>query len=118
MLFGAEGARVAVADVDAAGAEETALAIGGAGGEAMAVAVDVADEPSTLHMAEAVHGRWGRLDILVNNAAIWGDLERAPLLGIDPAYWDTVMAVNLKGPLLCSRAVVPHMRARQWGRIV
>jgi NAD(P)-dependent dehydrogenase (short-subunit alcohol dehydrogenase family) len=117
-LFCADGARVAVADIDFDGAQATVQAIERAHGEAMAVAVNVTDEQSSLDMAAAVQDRWGQVDILVNNAAIWGDLERATLLDIDPSYWDKVMAVNLKGPLLCSRAVAPSMRARNWGRIV
>jgi NAD(P)-dependent dehydrogenase (short-subunit alcohol dehydrogenase family) len=117
-LFASEGARVGVADIALDGAQDTASVIRDRGGEALAVDVDVTDERSTLAMAESVLGAWGRVDILVNNAAVWGDLERATLLDIDPGYWDTVMAVNLKGPLLCVRAVAPAMRAAGWGRVI
>src|SRR5260370_32196537 len=60
----------------------------------------------------------GHADILVNNAAIWGDLQRSPLLETDPEYWDRVMATNVKGALLCCRALVPLMRQRGRGRII
>ncbi len=75
------------------------------GGEALAVVVDVADEASTLELAAAVDEQFGRADILVNNAGIWGDLERHPLLSVPVDYWDKVLGVNLRGPLLCTRAV-------------
>ena len=80
--------------------------------------VDVADETSTLELAAAVEARFGRADILVNNAGIWGDLERHPLLSVPVDYWDTVLGVNLRGPLLCTRAIAPLMRANGWGRVV
>jgi NAD(P)-dependent dehydrogenase (short-subunit alcohol dehydrogenase family) len=116
--FAAEGAQVVVADINADDAKATSADIETAGGEALAVAVDVAAETSTLDLAEAVRTRFGRADILVNNAGIWGDLERHPLLTVPLDYWDQVLAVNLSGPLLCTRAVVPLMRANGWGRVV
>jgi 3-oxoacyl-[acyl-carrier protein] reductase len=116
--FAAEGARVVVADVNTDDAEQVAKSIEEAGGEACAVTVDVSDEASTLALADAVRERFGRGDILVNNAGIWGDLERHRLLDIPVGYWDTVVNVNLRGPLLCTRAIVPLMRERGWGRVV
>ena len=115
--FAAEGAKVVVADlrddVTAAASEIT-----DSGGAAIAVHVDVNDEVATRHMAEETVARFGRIDVLVNNAGIWGDYEVKPLLEIDPAYWDLVMGVNVRGPLLCSRAVAPTMVAQGRGRIV
>jgi NAD(P)-dependent dehydrogenase (short-subunit alcohol dehydrogenase family) len=111
------GARVAVADRDAAGAAQTVALLAAAGGEGAAVEVNVADEASTAAMANAVADRWGRIDVLVNNAGIYGTIVRRPFFEITPAEWDQVMAVNLKGPWLCARAVFPFMR-RQGGRIV
>jgi NAD(P)-dependent dehydrogenase (short-subunit alcohol dehydrogenase family) len=116
--FAAEGARVAVADVNGDEAKQVAAQIEADGGDALAVVVDVSDEASTLTMAEAVRQRYERADILVNNAGIWGDLERHRLLDIPTSYWDAVLAVNLRGPLLCTRAVAPLMRERRWGRVV
>jgi len=116
--FGRDGARVVVADVNGDGAEETAGHVRAAGGEALAVKVDVADEASAQAMAREAEQEYGRIDVLVNNAGIWGDLDRTPLLTMDPDYWDTVLAVNLKGPLLCTRAVAPAMQRQGWGRII
>jgi 3-oxoacyl-[acyl-carrier protein] reductase len=115
--FAAEGAKVVVADlrddVTAAAAEIT-----DGGATAIAVQVDVNDEAATRQMAEETVSRFGRIDVLVNNAGIWGDYEVKPLLEIDPAYWDLVMGVNVRGPLLCSRAVAPTMVSQGRGRIV
>jgi NAD(P)-dependent dehydrogenase (short-subunit alcohol dehydrogenase family) len=111
------GARVAVADRDAAGAAATVAQLSALGGEGAPVEVNVADEASAEAMARAVAERWGRIDVLVNNAGLYGTLVRKPFFEITTAEWDAVMAVNLKGPWLCARAVFPHMR-RQGGRIV
>jgi len=111
------GARVAAADRDARGAAETAAMIAGRGGEGLAVEVDVADADSTGSMARSVAERWGRIDVLVNNAGVYGTIVRKPFFEITPGEWDAVMAVNLKGPWLCARAVFPVMR-RHGGRIV
>jgi len=117
-MFARDGARVVVADVLAELAEETAQAIRDSGGSALAVPLDVTDLNSARSMAERAASAFGRIDILVNNAALWGDLQSTPCLETSPEYWDKVMAVNLKGPLLCAQAVVPHMKANNWGRIV
>lgn len=110
--FARAGAKVAAADVNLAGARETAALVNEAHGEAVALAVDVADEASTRAMAEAAAQAFGGIDALVNNAGLYATLKRAPFLEIDPEEWDRVMAVNLKGPFLCARAAVPHMRGR------
>jgi len=117
-LFAADGAAVVVADLDGEAAAETAKTIDASGGSALAVTVDVADAGSTEAMAAAVVERFGRIDILVNNAALWGDLRMTPIMETEPAYWDQVMGVNLKGVWLCMRAVVPTMRDQGSGRIV
>jgi NAD(P)-dependent dehydrogenase (short-subunit alcohol dehydrogenase family) len=115
--FAGEGANVVVADLrDDVTAAASEIADGG--GTAIAVQVDVNDEAATRQMAEQTVARFGRIDVLVNNAGIWGDYEVKPLLEIDPGYWDLVMGVNVRGPLLCSRAVAPTMVAQGRGRIV
>ena len=118
LAFAASGSRVACADIALAGAEETARLIKNAGGEGMPIAVDVTDEHSTVDMCRTIVDTWGRLDVLVNNAAIYAGLERKPLWQIDSAEFDQVMAVNVKGPWLCAKAAFPHMQAQAAGRII
>jgi 3-oxoacyl-[acyl-carrier protein] reductase len=116
--FANDGSAVAAVDLNGAAAEETAQAIRDKGGSAVAVTVDVADPASTEAMAAAVVDAFGRIDFLVNNAALWGDLQMTPIMDTPPEYWDTVMGVNVKGVWLCMKAVLPAMRAQQQGRIV
>jgi len=117
LAFAEAGAATAVADVNEAGARETATLIASNGGRALAVAVNVADESSTRAMAGHVIHTLGRIDILVNNAAIYGGLERKPFYELDAAAWDNVLAVNLKGPWLCAKAVFPFMK-ESGGKII
>ncbi len=112
------GATVVAADLDVEGARETVEMIAGRDASALALSVDVADEQSVQEMAEATLRRFGRVDILVNNAAIYGGLERMPFTDISVEEWDRVLGVNLKGPWLCARAVFPAMRDQHHGRIV
>lgn len=119
-MYAAEGANVALVDIRA---DELGAAVGALSAEmpevkVIGLEVDVTDPSSTAAMAEEVAGAFGTIDILVNNAGIWGDLEPAPLISTDPGYWDLVLGVNLRGPLLCAQAVVGTMRAQQWGRII
>lgn len=112
------GARVVVADrLDEGGAVSDELVAGG--GEALFVPTDVADEHSTRELARAARERFGGIDVLVNNAAIYMDLERkTPFEEIPTETWDRVMAVNARGPFNCAKAVAPAMRERRWGRII
>jgi NAD(P)-dependent dehydrogenase (short-subunit alcohol dehydrogenase family) len=114
----AEGAAVVVADIDRSGAEETAAIVNKDGGVAEAVTVDVSDRNSTLALAAAVRERFGRADILVNNAAIYHSMRMDPQLTVDIEYWRRVFAVNLDGALLMTQAVAPLMIDGRWGRIV
>lgn len=116
--FAADGVAVALADVDLDGAKRGADEIVKTGARALAVQCDVTDLASCEAMTERVSNEFGSLDILVNNAAIWGDLEAGDILDTDPEYWDFVMGVNLKGALLCTRAVVPTMRKQGRGRVI
>ena len=114
-----EGARVAVAEVQAAKGEETAAAIRAAGGDALALPTDVADEASAEAMARATAERFGRIDVLVNNAALFYGVERKPFDQLTVAEWDRVMAVNVRGVWLCCKAVVPYMRRQgDGGKII
>jgi NAD(P)-dependent dehydrogenase (short-subunit alcohol dehydrogenase family) len=112
----AAGARVAVADIQ--DTRPVAQIIEQAGGEAIALSVDVADENSVAAMVEAAVGRFGRLDILISNAAVFASLALKPFTEIEVEEWDRVMAVNVRGPFLCARAAVPEMRKNAYGRIV
>jgi NAD(P)-dependent dehydrogenase (short-subunit alcohol dehydrogenase family) len=119
-MTAAEGYRVVVAEIAGDGAGATAEQICRDTGSDVAVGmpVDVASEDSTKSLAAAVLDRWGRIDVLVNNAGIYGDMRFEPVTTMDIDYWHTVTKVNLGGVLLCSRAVLPAMRQRRWGRIV
>ena len=113
-----QGAQVVIADRDAALAEDTAAAIRSQAGRAMAVAVDIADSASVLAMRSAVMMEHGRVDILVNNAALMSALERRPFWDIPPEEFDRVMQVNTGGTFRVSALLAPVMRAQGWGRII
>ena len=113
-----EGASVVVADLDAERGEKVAVSIEGDGGSASFVAVDVADPESTKAMAAAAAERFGGVDYLVNNAAIYGDMKLNTLLDVDWDYYQRFMRVNMDGALLCIRACVPYMTERGGGAIV
>ena len=114
------GAGVVVAELDAERGERVAGEIRAAGGEAIGVGTDVADEASVTAMVGAARDRFGRIDILVNNAAIFATIpiSRAGVLDISVAEWDLVMNVNLKGTWLPCRAVIPVMAEQGYGKIV
>ncbi len=115
-VLAAEGAAVAVVDVDGAGAEKVAADLGG--GRAVGLQADVTDAASVGAMVDAVRGRLGGLDILVNNAGANVREMGNPLDGIGEADWDRVVAVNLKSVFLVSREVVSHLKAQRSGRVV
>jgi len=117
-MFARDGFRVALCDVNGEGAQRTADEISSSGGLALGFACDVTDASSTEQMARRVIDEWGVIDVLVNNAGLYGDHHFDPVLETEPDYWDTVLAINLKGPLLCSRAVAPYMKRQTRGRIV
>jgi 3-oxoacyl-[acyl-carrier protein] reductase len=113
-----EGAKVVVADIQEAEARRVASEINGAGGEAMAVAVDVTSPEKTQAMADAALKQYGRIDVLVNNAGLYSALKKKPFMDIDPDEWDRVMAVNVKGLFLCVKAVYPAMKQQRKGKII
>jgi NAD(P)-dependent dehydrogenase (short-subunit alcohol dehydrogenase family) len=106
------GASIVVADLNAEGAAAVADEIVAAGGKAIGVQVDVANEPSTLAMAAAATEAFGGVDILINNAALMVDISYDNIETISLDAWNRAFAVNLNGALLCTRAVVPSMRER------
>jgi NAD(P)-dependent dehydrogenase (short-subunit alcohol dehydrogenase family) len=112
----AEGAPVVVSDVDAEAGEATVAAIHGVGGEAIFIACDVSDDEQADALVRSSVGHFGRLDVLVNNAGIPGVAR--PAHELDVAVFDEVLAVNLRGPFLCSRHAIPHLLESDAGAII
>ena len=115
-----EGAKVTVCDI--LDCKPVAEEIKAAGGEALALKTDVTSEKETAEMARKTVERFGRVDILVNNAAIIGTIETKdfvkPVEEITSADWDKILAVNIKGVFLSSKAVIPYMKKQGGGKIV
>lgn len=117
MRLAGDGASVAIVDIQ--GAEQSAAQVASATGErTLALPVDVAIEADVARMAAETVKAFGRIDILVNNAAIFSSLELRAFEKIEAAEWRRVMEVNTLGVFLCCRACVPHMRAAGGGRII
>jgi len=111
-----EGARVVVADIQDGG--EVQRAIEQKGGAALVLRTDVTNEGSTEEMAAQAVKQFGRIDVLVNNAAFFSSIVKKPFFEIGAAEWDAVLAVNLKGTFLCSKAVFPQMKTQGKGKII
>lgn len=114
--FAAEGAKVVIADV--APADSLVSEITSAGGTATATRTDVTDEAACTDMAAQTVSAFGRIDILVNNAALWVHVGHKPIMEISKAEWDKVLDVNINGMFLCTRAVIPQMTEQGYGKIV
>lgn len=110
--LGAEGAAVVIAD--GLDGDSVVEEIKATGGRAIALKVDVSREPDTQRMAQEAFQTFGRIDILVNNAAIFINIPRHPFYEISAEEWDRVSAVNIKGPFLCAKAVFPQMKQQRW----
>jgi NAD(P)-dependent dehydrogenase (short-subunit alcohol dehydrogenase family) len=118
-----EGAKVMAMNIvirpkDKEDLDETVKQIKAMGAEATSFVGDVSLQKDTSAMAEAAVKAFGKVDILVNNAAIYDGLKRRPFYEIDLDEWDLVMKVNVKGAFLCTRAVFPYMRNQGYGKIV
>ncbi len=113
--FGREGANVVVADLQREKAQSVAAELQAAGAEAHGVEVDVASEVSVKRFAEETFDRFGRIDVLVNDAGIY---LRSAVVDMTEEDWDRTIDINLGGNFLCSRAFVPAMRAQKSGRII
>jgi len=109
-----EGAKIMAVDI--ADVSDTIKEVESLGETAKGLRVDVSSEKDTQKMAEETIRAFGKIDILVNNAAIIYNLVRKPFYEID--LWDKVMAVNIKGPWLCTKAVFPQMEAQKKGKII
>jgi NAD(P)-dependent dehydrogenase (short-subunit alcohol dehydrogenase family) len=115
--FGAEGAAVVVAEVDAESGESAAQAIR-ANGDALFVKTDVSDEAQVQAMTRKALDRYGRIDVLCNNAAVLLVGEEAPAHELSNEAWDRTMAVNLRGYWLCSKYVIPAMLRQGGGSVI
>ena len=115
LKFGSLGARVVVADIKAAGAKETLSLLEKSGAKGLALSTDITDRGKVQEMVKATLDTFGKLDILVNNAG-WDIIE--PFTKNTPEYWEKIIAINLKGPIFCTRAVLDSMMERKYGKIV
>jgi NAD(P)-dependent dehydrogenase (short-subunit alcohol dehydrogenase family) len=111
-----EGAKVIACDIN--NCDETVSAIIAAGGSAEGLVTDIASMDSCAAMADQAVSAFGKIDILVNNAALYGGLKGARFEQLDEAQWDAVMNVNVKGLWQCCKAVVEPMRAAGGGSII
>ena len=116
--FASLGAVSVIAEINAANCQSVAAEIIEAGGKALAIETDVADSGSVRAMAERTLAEYGRIDVLVNNAAILQSISRVPVDQISDEEWDKVIRVNVTGAFYCVRAVVPAMPEAGWGRII
>lgn len=112
----AEGAAVVIADI--LNGDSVVEEIKAVGGDALALEVDVSKEEDAQRMAAAAVRAFGRIDILVNNAAIFINIQRRPFYEISAEEWDRISAVNIKGPFLCAKAVFPQMKEQRSGKII
>jgi 3-oxoacyl-[acyl-carrier protein] reductase len=115
LAFAREGARIGLFDQNRDRLEATVADVKGLGGEAMGIVCDVSDEASVTLAVRETEATLGGIDVLVNNAGImsYSTLEKMPV-----EMWDRMIAVNLRSVFLCSRLVIPRMKARGWGRII
>ncbi|MCK1356262.1 glucose 1-dehydrogenase [Bradyrhizobium sp. CW7] len=116
LAMGQQGARVVIADTR--DVTRTSARLKDYGVEAIALQADVTDARAVKEMVATAESRFGSVDILVNNAALSGDIKGRPLTEIDSDEWDRVMSVNVRGVFECMKAVVPVMRAKGGGSIV
>jgi len=118
MALADEGAQVMVADiVDGAGVAREIVAKHGQGAAESAV-FDVSDEKAVKRLVSQTLERFGRIDVLVNNAALFSALPYTPMTELDTDLWDKVMAINVRGPFLMAKHVVPHMKSKKYGKII
>jgi 3-oxoacyl-[acyl-carrier protein] reductase len=118
--FAEEGAHVVIADVDDAGGAATAEALAGAGFSAWARCTDVRSYVDVEGLMQQTLDKFNHIDVLLNNAAIYvtQQLWKGAVEDLDPAEWDRVLEVNLKGVFLCSKAVIPIMKQQRSGKII
>jgi NAD(P)-dependent dehydrogenase (short-subunit alcohol dehydrogenase family) len=111
-----EGAKVTAADIKDCGS--VVADITAAGGVAQSVFVDVREENSIAEIVAKTVERFGKLDILINNAAVGSNIPPVAIGDLSVAEWDNLMAVNVRGPFLCAKAAIPAMRRNGYGKII
>ena len=116
--FASAGARVVIAERNVEKAHAVAQEIAAGNGHATVVETDVADAESVAALGADVDRQFGRADVLINNAAIFSTLEMRPFDQIPLPEWEQVLRVNVTGPFLCARAMLPLMRRNKFGRII
>jgi len=116
--FARIGAIPVVSDINATNAQLVAEEIKAEGGKALAIVTDVTSEESVRSGIDATVEAYGKINVLINNAAAFSQLERTPFEEITLKEWEMVMRINVTGCFLCAKAVVPHMRDAGWGRII
>ena len=118
LRFAEEGAKLLLPDISLERAEGTVKEIRAKGGEALAMETDISDENATRKMAEKVMQQYGKVDILVNNAAIWYGVEAKSWDAWTVEEWDRMFEVNVKGTWLCCKAIAPLMVKQSKGKII
>ncbi len=114
--FAEEGAKVVIADIlDSTNVVNT---IKQSGGEALGLEIDVSDKAQVADMVAKTVEAYGKIDVLVPNAAVFANLKRRTFLEIDVDEWDQLMSVNVRGVFLCCQAVAPEMKKQGYGKIV
>ncbi|PPR09870.1 MAG: putative oxidoreductase [Alphaproteobacteria bacterium MarineAlpha11_Bin1] len=116
LALATEGAKLVLSDIEDASTVAERIISGG--GKAISIQTDVSDWYSCQELVESATDVYGRIDVLINNAAIFGNLDRASIDEISPELFQRVMSVNVGGTFLCAKAVVPTMRERGYGKIV
>jgi 3-oxoacyl-[acyl-carrier protein] reductase len=116
--FAAQGAIPIIAEYNEEGGRRVQAEVEAARGKALFVKTDVADQASVDAMVRATLAAFGRIDCLINNAAVFSRITMAPFWKLPVDEWRRAMDVNITGAFLCARAVVPTMQERRWGRII
>jgi 3-oxoacyl-[acyl-carrier protein] reductase len=116
--FASGGAEVVIAERNMERARAVVREIAAGNGHAVAIETDVGDPASVERLGADVAERYGRADVLINNASIFSTLEMRSFEQIPLAEWEQILRVNVTGAFLCARAVVPLMRKNKWGRII
>ena len=113
-----EGAKVVVADVQSEKGEAVAKQLRDAGADAIYSHLDVSSEDSVNKLAASTAERFGRIDVLVNNAALYYGIKSTPIIDTPLDYWNKVLSINLTGVWLCCKAVAPYMIQQKKGKII